>query len=111
MPNIFEKFFNSDRQLEVDDYFQTDQCHKDKEGKPGYYKVVEKLDNIYFVYCNLELSSGCMSMFKECPFAEYKAQEKCDAKNCHHTCMIIPPDKLKKLKRIPALKGKIELGE
>ncbi len=105
--------FKRDKPLQVDDYFKSDQCHKDKDGKPGYYKVVAKIANIYFLYCNLPLESGCFAPYKECPFAEEypEAKKLCEAQDCHHTCMLIPPGKLKKLNRILKLRGKIDLGE
>ena len=112
---MFGNIFKRDTPLEVGDYFKSKQCHvsKDERKDPGYYKVIAKISNLYFLYCNLELDTGCLSPYNTCPFEEEypEAKKLCDSKECHHTCMLIPPGKLKKLDRIYKLKGKLDLGE
>ena len=125
MSNPKQPQFNFPGQtLDVGEYFVTNDIHKG-----GYYKVEAKVGCIYFVYCNLRLEPGCHGNFRGtegnepwCPFPDDK--EKCEKEDCkilvasttshtkpggcHHTCMILNPERVKK---IPQLKGLMDLGK
>ena len=104
--------------LEVGDYFTFNDVLKG-----GYYKVIAKTGNIYFVWCNYRLEPECHGMFGECPFKE---QDPNIEKQCtedvplpkieipgkpqyggpHYTCMMIDPAEVTK---VPKLKGLMDL--
>jgi len=105
---------NQNQTLNVGDYFTINTVHTG-----GYYKVLAKRGNIYYVWCNLKLNPECHGMFGECPFKEDdpEVEKKCNEEppetklivpgqpnygGCHHTCMMINPDDVIK---VPALKG------
>jgi hypothetical protein len=96
--------------LDVGEYFTFSDVHKG-----GYYKVLAKTGNIYFVWCNLKLEPGCHGMFMECPFPERTkdCETEPDTKvvlendpnygGCHYTCMIINPEKVTKVATLRGL--------
>jgi len=100
---------NQTQTLEPGDYFLFNDVHKG-----GYYRVVAKSGNLYYVWCNLKLDPGCHGMFHECPFPDH--QKECETEietkivlkdnphygGCHFTCMMIDPAKVHK---VAALRG------
>lgn len=96
--------------LEVGDYFLYNEVHNG-----GYYKVLAKRGNIYFVWSNLKLDGGCHDMISECPFPD-RAKE-CETEletelvvsdnpnygGCHLTCMILNPEKVIKISPLKGL--------